>query len=40
LTERREDEREPSNRETISSQRQFALAENGHAEPKASFAAR
>jgi chromosome segregation protein len=40
LTERREDERESPNRETISSQRQFPLAENGHAEPKASFAAR
>jgi chromosome segregation protein len=40
LSERREGEREPSNRETISSQRQFALAENGQAEPKANFAAR
>jgi chromosome segregation protein len=40
LTERRQGEHEPSSRETISTQRQFAIAENGHTEPKATFAAR
>jgi chromosome segregation protein len=38
LTERRE--QEPTEREVVSSQRQFTLAENGQAEHKASFAAR
>jgi len=40
LTERRQGEQEPPNREVISSQRQFPLAENGHTEPKATFATR
>jgi len=39
LTERPSDEKKPTEREAISSQRQFALAENGH-ENKPSFAAR
>ena len=36
----RADEHETAKRETISSQRQFALAENRHTEQKPSFAAR
>ncbi len=40
LTERPSDEKKPTEREAISSQRQFALAENGHAEEKSNFAAR
>jgi len=32
-------ERETANRETVSSQRRFALAENAHTEQKPAFAA-
>jgi hypothetical protein len=35
----RADEHETAKRETVSSQRQFALAENRHTEQKPSFAA-
>ncbi|PYL63523.1 MAG: hypothetical protein DMF25_10385, partial [Verrucomicrobia bacterium] len=39
LTERPSSEQKPTEREAISSQRQFGLAENGHAEEKSNFAA-
>jgi chromosome segregation protein len=40
LTAARSSEAEPPSRDTTTSQRQFALAENGHAEQNPSFAAR
>ena len=39
LTERPSSEQKPTEREAISSQRQFGLAENGHEEEKSNFAA-